>query len=341
MNILIVSNLIGATSVGGMFIQIQNTAKFLSEKKLNVTLHNPFEKIEKNKFDAIHIFGANISTYHFVNELHKKNIPFFLSPIFFSTHSTRKLKLALTSQKIFQKILSGTFNDIGIVNQMCKMAKAILPNTNEEKKLIQNSFNIEEEKIVVIPNGVDKNFANGNPEEFEKQFAVKNFVLNVGYFGKRKNTLKQLNIASKMDLQFVFIGESFDDNYSYECKKIISNSKNILHINKLENNSELLKSAYFSAKVFCLPSLFETPGIAALEAAICGTNIAITKHGGTKEYFLNYAEYIEPKSEEAIRNAIEKSFQKEKSENLKIHILENYTWKKIAQTTIDAYKKFL
>ena len=83
MNILIVSNLIGATSVGGMFIQIQNTAKFLSEKKLNVTLHNPFEKIEKNKFDAIHIFGANISTYHFVNELHKKIFRFFFLQFFF------------------------------------------------------------------------------------------------------------------------------------------------------------------------------------------------------------------------------------------------------------------
>jgi len=43
----------------------------------------------------------------------------------------------------------------------------------------------------------------------------------------------------------------------------------------------MLASAYAACDVFVLPSMFETPGIAALEAGLAGAKIVITKYGGT------------------------------------------------------------
>ena len=46
-----------------------------------------------------------------------------------------------------------------------------------------------------------------------------------------------------------------------------------------------LASAYAAARVFALPSWFETPGLAALEAGLAGCAVAITPYGSTRDYF--------------------------------------------------------
>ena len=67
----------------------------------------------------------------------------------------------------------------------------------------------------------------------------------------------------------------------------------------------LLASAYAACDVFVLPSQFETPGIAALEAGLAGAKIVITPVGGTKRsYFGNNAIYVEPTSTENIAEGI-------------------------------------
>ena len=79
-------------------------------------------------------------------------------------------------------------------------------------------------------------------------------------------------------------------------------------IGSLDNQSEMLASAYAASDTFVLPSQFETPGISALEAALAGAKIVITPYGGTKEYFKNMAEYVDSGSSEAIKAGIEKSW---------------------------------
>ena len=118
-------------------------------------------------------------------------------------------------------------------------------------------------------------------------------------------------------------------------------NKNILLIDELENNSPLLASAYAACDTFVLPSLFETPGIAALEAALSGAKIVITPFGGTKDYFKDMVEYVDPKSIESIQNGIEKSLNLSKSNSLQNSIKENYLWGKIAQRSLEIYRSLL
>jgi len=117
-----------------------------------------------------------------------------------------------------------------------------------------------------------------------------------------------------------------------------------IYIHLIGENSqddELLESAYAGARLFVLPDMFETPGIAALEAALAGSNIAITKVGGTGDYFGKYVVYLDPRSVSSVESAIKKGLKQPIVTELKSHILNHYTWKKVAEKTAGAYRKIL
>jgi glycosyltransferase involved in cell wall biosynthesis len=92
--------------------------------------------------------------------------------------------------------------------------------------------------------------------------------------------------------------------------------------------------------VFALPSQYETPGIAALEAALSGAKVVITKYGGTEDYFAGFAEYVEPTSVESIRNGIVTALNKKKDNVLREHVKKEFLWQKVAEKTKHVYEKF-
>jgi len=66
-------------------------------------------------------------------------------------------------------------------------------------------------------------------------------------------------------------------------KSLIDDAPNI-ELKGFVSDTELY-SLYNRAKVFALPSLNEGVGLVALEAAVHGCNIVITRLGGPKEYY--------------------------------------------------------
>ncbi len=126
-----------------------------------------------------------------------------------------------------------------------------------------------------------------------------------------------------------------------QCVKEAAENKNILLIPGLDNESEMLASAYAASEVFALPSLFETPGIAALEAALAGSKIVITPHGGTREYFGNMARYVEPHSVESIRSGILAALSESPSNTLQQRVKREFLWSRVAEKTLAVYKSIL
>ena len=117
--------------------------------------------------------------------------------------------------------------------------------------------------------------------------------------------------------------------------------KNILFLDEIPNDSPLLASAYAACDTFVLPSQFETPGIAALEAGLAGAKVVITPYGGTTDYFNEYAAYVNPFSVASIKKEIELSLNRAKTDELKNHIEANFLWEKIVQDTLDVYNQVL
>jgi glycosyltransferase involved in cell wall biosynthesis len=101
----------------------------------------------------------------------------------------------------------------------------------------------------------------------------------------------------------------------------------------------MLASAYAACDTFVLPSMFETPGIAALEAALAGAKVVITPYGGTKEYFRDLAGYVEPSSVVSIRNGIKAALERKKGTELREHVRKSFLWQTVAQKTAAAYRE--
>ncbi|SMO33970.1 glycosyltransferase [Gracilimonas mengyeensis] len=324
---------------GGIRTQASFTIQFLEKLGISAHLISPWKETKLEELDLVHVFGASIENTGIIDQVAASKVPLALSTVFYSTRSSGTIKTAINAEKWLSSLGSGIRSDFSIKADLCHKADLLLPNTSEEARLIEEGFSVSGDKIEVIPNGVEAHFSEAKPDAFINEYGIKDFVLFTGQAGAaRKNVLSLLKAAEKLDMPVVIIGDFADDDYSQECLKLAAVLDHVHLIPSLPHDSELLASAYAACKVFVLPSLYETPGIAAMEAALAGAQIVITKHGGTKDYFGESVEYIEPASEESIYAGIQKAFRKESSPYLKKHILEQYSWEKVAEKTLHSYK---
>lgn len=326
---------------GGPRTQILQTKRCLEELGVNVSLFQSWDEFNKDQVDVMHLFGANIGTYHFAREVHKLGIPMVVTPIYFTRHSPLFVRTVLGIDRAVRSVARGTWTDYGIVAEICRWGTAVLPNTHREARLVEQGLGIAKERITVVPNGVDARFANGDPALFKKQYGIEPpFVLNVGHIGpERKNVFRLLQALKKVNVPSVIIGRIEDNDYGRKCLEEAKQNPRLLVLDSIPNDSPLLASAYAGCDVFALPSQFETPGIAALEAGLAGAKVVITKYGGTEDYFGPLAEYVEPTSWELIHHGITTALNKPKDDELRQRIRQEFLWESVATKTLEIYQK--
>jgi glycosyltransferase involved in cell wall biosynthesis len=327
---------------GGVLMQTQRTYEGVQKLGVTASLFDQWSGFSKESCDLFHIMSATIGTYHLAREIRALGIPMVVSPVTYSLHTTGFVRTALRVSHGLRKIARGVWSDYDIIADMCSWAAGVLPNTRAEGDYLQEGLGVNPKKIHIIPNGVDDRFLNLDPTLFREKYDRENFILTVGHTGhERKNVLMLIKALARIDHPAVIIGRIIDSPYGRACVEEASRYKHILLVDGLPNDSPMLASAYAACDTFVLPSLFETPGIAALEAGLAGAKIVITKHGGTREYFGEMAEYVDPYSVESIRKGITEALSRRKDEKLRNHIRENYLWSHTAEKTVDAYRTIL
>ena len=150
--------------------------------------------------------------------------------------------------------------------------------------------------------------------------------------------IRALNGSGKT---FVLIGDPVPHypDYYEECRK--SADGNTHFLGHVPHESGLLASAYAACNTFLLASWLETPGLAALEAALAGAKVVITSEGATREYFAEHAAYVSPNQLSDIKEKTLAVFSKPKDARLKEHVLQHYSWKQVALKTLEGYKSLL
>lgn len=327
---------------GGPRTQILQTKSELEKLGVDVQFFDTWGEYRKQDFDLVHLFSAGIGTYHLARNLNLNGIPFVVSPIFFSRHSPRFIRAVLTADRLVNSITRGVWTDFGLMANICSWAQTVLPNTTDESLLFIKGLGVQPDRIKVIPNGVEERFASAKPDLFIKTYGIKDFILNVGHIGpERKNVYRLIEAVEGIDMPVVIIGRIEDTPAARKCLDRAKKNHNLLVLDNISHDSELLASAYAACRVFVLPSQFETPGIAALEAALAGARIVITKYGGTKMYFGEDADYVEYQSSLSIRQGIIRALEKPKSKQLSERILKSFTWKRVAEETKNVYESVL
>lgn len=332
---------VAMTVGGGVATQAETTT--LEAQKLGIPIERfcSWKKYNWNEVSAIHIYRADYESINLAKLAKEKNIPLIVTPVFYSQHNASRIKLLLKGVEFLNNFLSGISTDLNFTKEICQLADLVVPNTKDEAKLISRAFNINYRKIKIVHNGVSLQFLEGDPSLFIDKYNLKDFVLTVANIGyKRKNILNAVKAMSKSSLDYVIIGPTFNNSYSNEVLEIINCHKNIHYIGEIDNKDPLLISAYSAASLFLLPSLFETPGISAMEAALAGCEIVITPIGGTKDYFGDFATYINPKSVNSILKNVEKAYY-EQPKNPKSVIVDKYLWSNIGKEIEKVYKEFI
>ncbi|MDR9419018.1 glycosyltransferase family 4 protein [Gracilimonas sp.] len=327
---------------GGLRTQVNFTVNHLRNFGVEPAFISPFDDLEKSELDLVHVFGSSVENSGIVSQLKQFDIPIILSPVFYSNRSASFIAKTIKIERFLERFGSGIRSDFSIKAKICAQADLIIPNTKKEAEIVSEGFSISNDNIAVIPNGVEERFAKADPELFHEKYGITDFVCFAGQAGApRKNVELLLKSAPSLNAPLVIIGDFSDNDYGSKCKKIAAELDTVTLIDSLDHDSDLLASAYAACKVFVLPSQYETPGIAAMEAALSGSNIVITEKGGTKEYFLDYAEYIKPGSKSSLIQRINQALSKTSSNSLRDHILNNYTWHKVAELTYNQYKRVL
>ncbi|MCG8374152.1 MAG: glycosyltransferase, partial [Balneolales bacterium] len=277
---------------GGVRTQAFQTAEALKNNGIEVEFISPWQK--SIDVDLVHVFAAGIETLGIISRCKELGIKVVLSPVLFSNRTARVIANVLRIEKLMGKIGSGVRSEFGIKAEACKLVDRILPNTSDEASLIQKGFGIPDSKIQLVPNGVETRFLDAKPTLFWSQYEeLKDFILFAGQAGaERKNVIKLLEAAPSIERSIVIIGSFYENEYGHKCKKLANQTSNVTLIDPLPHNSEILASAYAACHTFVLPSYFETPGIAALEAALAGANIVISERGVTKDYFSGFARFV-------------------------------------------------
>jgi glycosyltransferase involved in cell wall biosynthesis len=323
---------------GGPSTQIRNTAKHLPKFGADVRFFDPWTPLRKGDTDLFHLFAANIGTYHLAREIQALGIPLIVSPIVFSLHTPAFVRRTLRAGRLIQRAGKGIWFDYGITADICQWAARVLPNTVAEGRLVSEGLGVDPGSIRVVPNGVDERFYTADPTPFVEKYGVRDFILNVGHTGHaRKNVLALIQALSAIDHPAVIIGRFISGEYGDACRREAAKHRHILLIDGLDHSSDMLASAYAACDTFVLPSMFETPGIAALEAALAGAKVVITPYGGTKEYFGDLAGYVEPASVASIRDGITAALERKKGTELREHVRRNFLWQTVARKTAAAY----
>lgn len=340
---------------GGVQRQAVETKRALETLGHHVSWSEAGHYVPLTDVDLVHLFIASPETWPSASLLKKWGVPFVVSPVTFFTRSPTHYRRAISLSDGLMRWVWGAFTtELQMRRDVCAWASHLLPNTQAEMLLVRDAFKVKTNKMTVIANGADvQRFTTATPDVFHSRFPQRDFLLFVGDAGSsRKNLYPFLRVyrTLKNPPQLVILGPLGDDKdpLSKEIRKIIDRKPFIHWIGPVDPDDPLLASAYAAAKGFVMPSLFETPGIAAIEAALAGCPLLITRNGGTLDTFGKDAFYLNPTNKKSMYHIVDRFIRElgtpemnERVERLRKRMMAFHDWSAVGLQTEAVYRKVL
>ncbi len=349
---------------GGDTVQILKTAEALRVRGCKVDISTDLEPDVSN-YDIIHLFNLIRPQEIYPQALnasrHKKKIA--LSTIYVSFGESDKkgraeigrfiarllspcqmeYAKALARSLVNREVNKGTLVLLlhgfkALQERVIEMTDVFLPNSRGEMgRVLADHPKSLGKDFVVVPNAADVHLFDPSTVSASPRFErYKRSVLCVARIESLKCQFELARAMEGLPWPLVLIGRAAPNHVAYYERIKRGCAPNVLLLGPVEHH--LLPQYYSVAKVHALVSWFETTGLSSLEAGAMGCNLVITDKGDTREYFKDYAFYCQPDSIESIRRAIIQAHEAPANPELRQHILENYTWEKTAEKTMEGYE---
>jgi glycogen(starch) synthase len=218
------------------------------------------------------------------------------------------------------------------------------------------AFGLPEDKLVMIPNGVNtrvyENSENEDINAFRTKFAMphEKIVIYVGRLVYEKGIHVLINavpkVLARVDAKFIIVGSGYMKEQLLSIVKSMRLEHKVLFLGFVDD--ETLVRLQKCADVSVVPSLFEPFGIVALEAMAAKSPVVVSDTGGLSEIvdhdvtgFKVYPNNPESLALGITKILLDENYKKYIRENAFRKVQEKYDWQKIAQQTKHIYKAVL
>lgn len=297
--------------------------------------------LSRQKFDIIHTHVSGHAHTFFGSLIAKiKN-----TPLIHTTHCPWTESFRSFAGKILVWLSYKTVNKLSF-----KFSDKIIAITPWEIPFIEK-YGGKKEKIVVIPNGVDKIlFKKIKDNNFKKELNIKGpIVLFFGRLNPTKGPDKFVLAAreilkEKNNINFLIIGP--DEGMLDKVKELSKNIEQIKILGPIRGK-EKIAEMYQASDVYVMPSFREGLPLTLFEALASGLPIIASPVNGIpfemsdpeNGFFVKYGDIEGLKEKISLLLKNKKLSQKISKNN--IEKAKKYSWDLIAEKTLDLYKKII
>lgn len=223
------------------------------------------------------------------------------------------------------------------------------------KEEIQHVFQVPEDKIEIIPNGI-------RPEAYQLHEGEtvlspdlyhpgEKIVFFVGRLVREKGVQVLLEAAPQIlsrfpQTRFVIAGRGPHEGHLHELSRNLGLEGKVTFCGYIDDRAR--NELYHLASVAVFPSLYEPFGIVALEGMVTGTPVVVTTAGGLDEIVEHEKDGLKayPDDPSSLAEQICSLLQDEEraarlAENASLKAEQIYSWDKIAQQTMDIYREII
>jgi len=286
-------------------------------------------KTEIRKFDVVHSHDFRTYQNSVVHKYAKKiNVPYILQAHGDIPRIIEKQRL----KKLYDWVWG---------NKILKDASKVIALTKTEAEQYKK-MGVDEDKIEIIPNGIDLSEYENLPErgEFRKKYLINDekIILYLGRIHKIKGpdllARAFAELSKEIDnVKLVIAGP--DDGYLTSLKKLIADLEiddKVLFTGPLYGEEKF--RAYVDADVYVLPSVYETFPVIVLEACACGTPVIVTDRCGIADIVDDKVGYVVENAKDQLQNVIIEVLSDERlrrrfGEEGKRLVREKFGWDKI------------
>jgi len=229
---------------------------------------------------------------------------FFWSPGFMPPLLSSRMPAAITIHDLthlhfYSKLHKIYFSEI--IKRLLKNIQIIFTVSHFTKNEILKWSQIEESKVIVIPNGVDEQFSQiGEKAKFEYPY-----ILYIGNRRGYKNIFRLMLGFSQSGLieDGFFLALSGDrDSEMIDLERRAGIENKVYYLGKIPESS--LPAVYRGAQALAFPSLYEGFGLPIVEAMACGTPVLTSNTSSMPEVAGGASLLVDPYSVREIADGL-------------------------------------
>lgn len=237
------------------------------------------------------------------------------------------------------------------IEKTINFSEKIIVVSKKLKKVGEKYLEVNKDKIIVVPNGINMRDIYTGKNKNIQEYNGKKIILSVSHLIKTKGIDLNLKAIDKLkqkypDIIYLIIGKGKEKK---DLKKLVNklNLQNmVIFIGEVSHYEVMEYMA--SCDIFSLPSWNEGFGVVYIEAMAQGKPIIGCKGEGVEDFVENSKTglLVKPKDVNSLVGAMDYLLSnpdeaRAMGKRARKIVLENYTWEKNAEKTIEIYKEIL